>query len=92
MKTAILYRLLKNVVSVCIALLAIIPRESYAGVLPGVKSDFLKNNTAVESNEVASNVLRIKNNTGKSVRFHLNYSIPSGWVILGQSEKENLNF
>ena len=88
MQTAWIYRHINLVIFVCIALLASIPEDCTAGIIPGVNVNFSRNNTAVESSEVASNVLGVKNNTGKSVRFHLNYSIPAGWVILGQTDKE----
>ena len=54
----------------------------------GLEASFVRNNTSLISNEVANNVYHLKNNTGRKVRFHLNYSIPSGWSLLGQTEKE----
>ena len=48
----------------------------------GIMSEFVKNNTTHEVSEVASNVLRIVNNTGKSVSFYLRFSIPTGWQLL----------
>ena len=54
----------------------------------GIEADFIRNNSVIISNEVASNVFHLKNNTQKSVRIHLNYSVPAGWSVLGKTEKE----
>ena len=83
------YYLRLQVILICYALQATVSGELYASTSPlGIEADFLRNNTSLISNEVASNVFHLKNNTGRSVRFHLNYSIPAGWSILGQTEKE----
>lgn len=44
----------------------------------------------IEYNEIAvvSNVLRVKNNTGKSATFSVNMSFPNGWKTLNKSEKQ----
>ncbi len=53
----------------------------------GIIPEFVKNNTSHEVSEVASNVLRVSNNTGKSVSFHLRFSIPPSWQLLGKNDK-----
>lgn len=44
----------------------------------------------VEYSEIAvlSNVMKVKNNTGKSATFSVTISIPSGWKTLNKSEKQ----
>ncbi len=61
---------------------------SASGAQFGIEADFIKNNTILEANQVASNVFKLKNFTGKKVRFHLNFSVPAGWTVLGQTEKD----
>ena len=58
------------------------------GGVSGVQADFLKNTTSLSQNEIASNVMRVKNNTNKSVKFHVELSLPAGWNSLGLSGKE----
>jgi hypothetical protein len=77
-----------HVIIVCIviqSLLTGIPTV-YASQF-GIDAAFLNNNSSITPNEVASNVFQLKNNTAKSVGFHLNYSTPAGWQILGDKEK-----
>ena len=70
-----------------LALLACLLWPMGANAGNGVQANFSRNNTAIAAGEVASNVFGIKNFTGKSVRFSLNYSIPSGWSLLGDPER-----
>ena len=53
----------------------------------GIIPEFTKNNTIHSVSEVASNVLRVINNTNKTVSFHLRFSIPQGWEILKQNQQ-----
>lgn len=53
----------------------------------GIQADFVRNNTEQEVTEVASNVLRIKNYTGHVARFHLAWSVPAGWMMMGNKDK-----
>lgn len=51
----------------------------------GIIPQFLKNNTTHLVSEVASNVLRVTNNTGKTVSFHLRFAIPQNWQLTRQN-------
>ncbi|MFN8144719.1 MAG: hypothetical protein U0073_09890 [Bacteroidia bacterium] len=53
----------------------------------GIQTSLVRNNTIQDASEVASNVLKIANYTGKPVRFHLDYSLPAGWQLLGDREQ-----
>jgi len=53
----------------------------------GIIPVFIKNNTKQDVNEVASNVLRVINNTDKPVNFHLRFSIPGEWQMLNQGNR-----
>ena len=49
----------------------------------GIQTALVRNNTVQDASEVASNVLKVANYTGKPVHFHLDYSLPAGWQLLG---------
>lgn len=53
----------------------------------GIQAEFVRNNSEVEVTEVASNVLRIRNYTGRKSRFTLAWSIPAGWSMMGSRDK-----
>lgn len=73
----------------CFALLSAVCSNVNAAVNTyGMKAGFVRNSTLIETSDVASNLFRVNNNTGKTVRFHLNYSLPSGWSVLGKTDKE----
>ncbi|MBK7573639.1 MAG: hypothetical protein IPI10_19335 [Bacteroidetes bacterium] len=46
------------------------------------------NNTKQSVDQVANNTLRVVNNGSTTVRFHVNFSLPSGWEYLGNPEKD----
>lgn len=69
-----------------IALLSCVS-TSYAGSF-GVQAAFVHNNTKQSVDQVANNTLRIINNAPTPVRFHVNFSLPSGWEYLGNPEKD----
>ncbi len=54
----------------------------------GVNMSFTGDRTKIKSNELASNVLRIVNNTGKEIELVLQISQPAGWKIFGLSEQK----
>lgn len=60
---------------------------TYAGSY-GIQASFVHNNTKQNVDEVANNTLRISNHTGAPVRFHVNFSLPGGWEVLGKAEKD----
>ena len=47
----------------------------------GILPEFVRNNTTHHVSEVASNVLRVINNTGKNVSFRTRFSIPMNWYL-----------
>jgi len=49
--------------------------------------EFVKNSTIGSVNEVASNVLRIVNTTGRRSIFNLDFAYPAGWTTLTNPEK-----
>ncbi|HRH66581.1 MAG TPA: hypothetical protein PLU53_09820 [Bacteroidia bacterium] len=58
----------------------------------GIQTALVRNNTVQEASEVASNVLKVANFTGRPVSFHLDFSLPAGWELLGSQDREiNLN-
>jgi hypothetical protein len=70
------------------SLLSIAQTGTFTSSRPyGIVPEFVKNNTSHQVSEVASNVLRVVNNTGKSVSFHLRFSIPSSWQLLAKTDK-----
>lgn len=54
----------------------------------GIQSSFVRNNTSQQATEVASNVLKVANYTGKPLTFHLEFSLPAQWFLLGQKEDD----
>lgn len=56
----------------------------------GIQTALVRNNTVQDASEVASNVLKVANYTGKPVHFHLDYSLPAGWQLLGGHEDDIL--
>lgn len=83
------YHFCLHVLAICFVIQATVSKDLNASTSSfGFDVGFIRNNTSLLSSEVASNVFQLKNNTGKTVRFHLNYSIPAGWTILGQTDKE----
>lgn len=46
----------------------------------GVVVDFVNKRTEHSSNDISSNVLRIKNNSVNTITFDLNLSVPDGWT------------
>jgi hypothetical protein len=54
----------------------------------GVQATFVHNNTKQDVNEVANNTLKVRNYSSSIVRFHVNFSLPSGWEFLGNPEKD----
>ncbi|MBL0066050.1 MAG: hypothetical protein IPP38_13770 [Bacteroidetes bacterium] len=54
----------------------------------GIDATLLRNNTVQDASEVASNVLKVANYTGRPVRFHMDYSLPAGWELLGSHEED----
>jgi hypothetical protein len=77
-----------RLITLIIVLIAVFSGSESHAAFGGIDAVFVRNNTVIGKNEVASNVFRLKNNTGKTVRFHLNFSAPAGWTVLGQAEKE----
>lgn len=61
--------------------------STYAGSF-GVQASFVHNNTKQSVDQVANNTLRVINNGSTPVRFHVNFSLPSGWEYLGNPEKD----
>jgi hypothetical protein len=53
----------------------------------GVLFDFVNKRTEHSSNEISSNVLRVKNNSSNPINFSLNLTLPDGWVLV--SKKSN---
>jgi len=52
---------------------------------PGISFGFLKSNTHQSLEEVASNVLRLKNNTRQKQSLIVNISIPDGWQLISKT-------
>ena len=78
-----------HVFAICFAIQAADSTDLHASTSSfGFDVGFIRNNTSLLSSDVATNVFHIKNNTGRTARFQLNYSVPAGWVILGQTDKE----
>ncbi|MBK8585589.1 MAG: hypothetical protein IPN88_09245 [Bacteroidetes bacterium] len=71
---------------VVLALLSCV-RTAYAGSY-GIQASFVHNNTKQSVDQVANNTLRVVNNGSTTVRFHVNFSLPSGWEYLGNPEKD----
>lgn len=59
----------------------------YAGSY-GVQAAFVHSSTKQSVEEVANNTLRVINKSGAPVRFHVNFSLPGGWELLGKAEKD----
>jgi hypothetical protein len=51
----------------------------------GIQMTFLKERTKIKSNQLASNVLRIKNMTRKKMSLKLQISPPAGWKLFAQT-------
>ena len=83
------YKFCLNFLAICFAIQAADSTDLHASTSSfGFDVGFIRNNTSLLSSDVATNVFHIKNNTGRTARFQLNYSVPSGWAILGQTDKE----
>lgn len=53
----------------------------------GVNMDFISDRSKIKSNELASNVLRIVNNTKKDMELSLQITPPAGWRMFGKQEQ-----
>ena len=53
----------------------------------GVNMTYLSDRSKIKSNELASNVLRIVNNTNKDMDLTLQITPPAGWKIFGKQDR-----
>ncbi len=53
----------------------------------GFTLQFLKGSTDGSVDQVASNVVKVVNNTGRTVVFNLEYAYPAGWRIMNDKER-----
>ncbi len=89
MKKTTAHFIQKRLLWCLILVLACLIKQDAKAVIPGIQAEFLKNSTTLSPSELASNVMKVKNNTGKSVRFHMEFSLPGGWEVLGNARKEH---
>ncbi len=85
----------KKYISIIILYLSIIlPLKGYSQYFlyntetTNIDLSFLKESVETESNKSFFNVITIKNNGLKSESFTLNISVPQGWKVLGEEQKE----
>ena len=53
----------------------------------GVEVSFVQKKTEHSPNELSSNILKIKNNSGREFSFRVNLSLPAGWQYVARKEK-----
>lgn len=53
----------------------------------GINMDFVSNRSKIKSTELATNVLRIVNNTNKAMELNLQINPPAGWKSFGSMQK-----
>ena len=78
----------KIVLSTCLQLLLVafssFGRAQQTTNSRGVQVEFVRKRTTQLSNELSSNVLKIKNNAGRDVSFSVNISAPEGWSFISR--------
>ncbi len=54
----------------------------------GIQLDYIKGRSSIKASQLASNVIRIKNNTRKDMKLKLQISPPAGWKLFADAVQE----